>query len=202
MRIVLINAPLASTVCDRTTGHQIPLGLLMIGGPLIEAGHDVCLIDAAALHLEDAEIVRRAANADVILIAHVGSTQAHPCCMRVLRAIRQAQPGVFTIYGGVHPTYHYKEILERNGEVDVIVCGEGEATTPELIETVAEALGSTDTATAFNELDLRTVKGIAWRKADRVVRNANRPVIENLDAYRIAWELIQDWDIYQAFGHG
>jgi anaerobic magnesium-protoporphyrin IX monomethyl ester cyclase len=43
MRVFLINAPLASAVCAVGVGHQMPLGLLMIGGPLLDAGYDVAL---------------------------------------------------------------------------------------------------------------------------------------------------------------
>src|SRR5689334_14819780 len=43
VRIVLINAPLKSTVCDYSVGHQLPLGLLMLGGPLLDAGFSVAL---------------------------------------------------------------------------------------------------------------------------------------------------------------
>ena len=34
MRVALVNAPLKSAVCDYGVGHQMPLGLLMVGGPL------------------------------------------------------------------------------------------------------------------------------------------------------------------------
>ncbi len=60
LRIALVNAPLQSAVCDHGVGHQMPLGLLMIGGPLLDAGCAVTLIDAAALHLTDQEIVQAA----------------------------------------------------------------------------------------------------------------------------------------------
>src|SRR5437868_8272721 len=103
LRIALINAPLQSAVCDYGVGHPMPLGLLMIGGPLLDAGFAVTLIDAAALHLSDRDIAERVTRfeADVVMIAHVGSTQAHPCCLRALRAVKAALPHAVTVYGGV-----------------------------------------------------------------------------------------------------
>jgi anaerobic magnesium-protoporphyrin IX monomethyl ester cyclase len=108
MRVVLINSPLKSIVCDQGVGHQMPLGLLMVGGPLIDAGHQVKLIDAACDHLSDAEIVQAVEDfhAEIAMIAHVGSTSAHLCCLRILQSIKTAHPQTITIYGGVHPTYH------------------------------------------------------------------------------------------------
>ena len=52
------------------------------------------------------------------------------------------------------------------------------------------------------EADLSQVAGIAWRRNGQVIVNAPRPPLENLDSQRIAWELISDWDKYQAFGIG
>ena len=129
MRVALVNAPLKSAVCDYGVGHQMPLGLLMVGGAL-RGRCDVTLIDAARDHLSEAEVARRvvAFGADVAMVAHVGSTQAHPCCLRTQAAIKAASPRIVTVYGGVHPTYHAREILAQHPEVDVIVRGEGEAT--------------------------------------------------------------------------
>ncbi|MFM9863782.1 MAG: magnesium-protoporphyrin IX monomethyl ester cyclase, partial [Micropepsaceae bacterium] len=45
MRILLINVP-HPAIGSRIPKEQLPpLGLLSIGGPLIDAGHDVSLID-------------------------------------------------------------------------------------------------------------------------------------------------------------
>jgi anaerobic magnesium-protoporphyrin IX monomethyl ester cyclase len=213
LRIALINGPLTSTVCDLGVGHQLPLGLLMVGGPLRDAGHEVRLIDAACLHLADEEIVRRvtAFGADIAMIAHVGSTSAHPACLRVLRALKASLPHVVTVYGGVHPTYHYRAVLAAHPEVDVVVRGEGEATVLALVGALAERHSErhSEQPTARGAekrlplaCDLSAVAGIAWRRQGQVVPTANRAPIADLDAYRIGWELIDDWDRYQAFGLG
>jgi anaerobic magnesium-protoporphyrin IX monomethyl ester cyclase len=191
LRIALINAPLKTAVCDYGVGHQVPLGLLMIGGPLLDEGHHVTLIDAARDHLTDNQIVSRLHGMDVVMIAHVGSTTSHPCCLRVLRAVKDAMPHVKTVYGGVHPTYHYQTILAEHPEVDIIVRGEGEATVLDLVRAL-------DAQTE----DLSTVHGIVWRREGSTVVNHTRVPITDLDACRIAWELIEDWDKYQAFGMG
>jgi anaerobic magnesium-protoporphyrin IX monomethyl ester cyclase len=202
MRIALVNAPLQSAVCDYGVGHQIPLGLLMIGGSLIDAGFTVTLIDAACLHLTDLTIVEQIADfeADVVMIAHVGSTSAHPCCLRVMRAIKAKLPQVITIYGGVHPTYHYKALLAQHSEIDIIVRGEGEATVLELMHTLAQQRDNLSGLS--DQVDLSEVAGIAWRHSGTVSMSSARMPIQNLDAYRIGWELIDNWDRYQAFGLG
>ena len=205
MRIALIHGPLKSAVCDSGVGHQMPLGLLMIGGPLLAAGYPVQLIDAASEHLPDAEIVRRVAafDSDVVMIAHVGSTSAHPCCLRVLRAVKAALPHCITIYGGVHPTYHYRAILAEQPEVDIIVRGEGEATVLDLVHSLAAAIHhEAKQANLSSQWDLSSVPGIAWRSNGIVATTASRTPIADLGAYPIGWELIKDWDHYHAFGLG
>src|SRR5260370_36082128 len=113
------------------------VALLMVGGPLIDGCCALMLIDGAVEHLGAEQIVDRVAgfSADVVMIAHVGSTQAHPCCLRVLLCIKRALPHVVTVYGGVFPTYH-KEIVADREEVDVIVRGEDGAPTLALIAKV------------------------------------------------------------------
>ena len=78
----------------------------MVGGAL-RSRVAVTRIDAARDHLPAAETVHRVAAraADVAMVAHVGSTQAHPCCLRTMAALRAALPRLVTAYGGVHPTY-------------------------------------------------------------------------------------------------
>ena len=87
MRILLINPPHPS-IGSRIPREQLPpLGLLAIGGPLIDAGHEVTLIDAEFGPMRFDEIVQQAvARApDAILLGHSGSTSGHPvvsCCGR------------------------------------------------------------------------------------------------------------------------
>src|SRR5689334_24519901 len=107
----------------------------MVGGPLIDAGHRVELLDAECRRLGPAAIARevRRRGPDVVMTGHAGSTPAHPICTRMLRAIKVANPGVITVYGGVYPTYHAGRILAEEPVVDLIVRGEGEATALELV---------------------------------------------------------------------
>jgi anaerobic magnesium-protoporphyrin IX monomethyl ester cyclase len=61
------------------------------------------------------------------------------------------------------------------------------------------------------------VRGISFRVGDEVVQTPERdviptagvralcespPVAATLDSYRVGWELIEDWDLYQCFGLG
>ena len=82
------------------------------------------------------------------------------------------------IYGGVFPTYHWREILAEEPQIDVIVRGEGEETCRRVV-----ACFATDRA-------LTEVLGIAFRRRGKIYCTSSAPLIRDLDSYRVAWELI------------
>ncbi len=136
MRILLINPP-HPAIGSRIPREQLPpLGLLSIGGPLIDAGHHVQLIDAELGPMPLSEIVARgrALAPEAILLGHSGSTSAHPIVAGLTRLLRVALPHVWMVYGGVFPTYHWREILCEEPQIDFIVRGEGEATVVKLVD--------------------------------------------------------------------
>jgi anaerobic magnesium-protoporphyrin IX monomethyl ester cyclase len=118
--------------------------------------------------------------------------------LQVLRAVKASLPHAITVYGGVYPTYHHADVLAQHPEVDLIVRGEGEATVVELVEALAQAC----TTGGASAVDLGRVRGIAWRRDGVPAVTGARPPIHDLDAFRIGWELVDDWDRYQAFGRG
>jgi anaerobic magnesium-protoporphyrin IX monomethyl ester cyclase len=197
MWTLLINPPYQTITSNRGVGHQVPLGLLMVGGALRDAGFDVRLLDAEALRWTDSQVaehVRRSRPA-VVMTGHAGSTPAHPVCMTMLAAIKRAYPAAVSVYGGVFPTYNDEQVLHESPFVDVVVRGEGEATAVAL----ARALGRGVPADLTRLAD---VEGITLRRDDLVVRNPDRAAIDDLDAFRVGWELLDDWDRYRCFGRG
>ena len=80
----------------RTIGSLVPeellppLGLLSIGGPLIDAGHYLCFLNADIAPMTRpaiiADLLRK--RPDAILIRHPGFTSAHPTVVAMARLIR------------------------------------------------------------------------------------------------------------------
>jgi anaerobic magnesium-protoporphyrin IX monomethyl ester cyclase len=203
VRILLINPPYQTLTSNWGIGHQVPLGLLMVGGPLLDAGHHVRLLDAECRRLREGAILRavRRLDPDLVMTGHAGSTPAHPVCMDVLRAIKAASPHVLTAYGGVYPTYHAEEILAREPAVDLIVRGEGEATAAELVQVLA-GRWRRGQHLAHEHAPLAQVSGLAYRAGRQVVLTPDRAPIHDLDAFRVGWELVGDWSPYHCFGLG
>ena len=180
MRILLINAPHPAIGSRIPDDHLPPLGLLAIGGPLIDAGHPVRLLDAEFGPMPIKAIVAEASRwaPDAVLFGHSGSTSGHPVIAEIARGIAAARPGIRIVYGGVFPTYHWREILAEEPYVTAIVRGEGEETAPRLMAAL-ETGG-----------DLEAIPGIAYRGPKGPRATLPAPVIRDLDAHRIGWELI------------
>lgn len=180
IRILLVNVPHPSIGSRIPDDHLPPLGLLAVGGPLIDDGHEVRLIDAefgnASPAMLAAEIIGH--GPEMVLFGHSGSTSGHPVITAVASAIAEALPGLRIVYGGVFPTYHWRDILADEPYVTAIVRGEGEETARRLVA----ALG--------NGTPLSDVPGIAYRETGMPRATRDAPVIRDLDAYRVGWELI------------
>nr|WP_269472503.1 magnesium-protoporphyrin IX monomethyl ester anaerobic oxidative cyclase [Sphingobium amiense] len=186
---MLVNVP-HPAIGSRIPKEQLPpLGLLYVGGSLIDSGHDVALLDGehGPVPLPDLidEIVRRAP--DAVLFGHSGSSSAQPIISAVAAQVAQVLPRTFILYGGVHPTYFWREILAAEPYVHAIVRGEGE-------ETVRRLMAALEAGAALDD-----IAGIAFRRDGEIVGTSPAPVITNLDAYRIGWELI-DHSRYSYWG--
>src|SRR5512133_2258626 len=125
MRILLVN-PAHPAIGSRIPHeHLPPLGLLSVGGPLLDAGHTVKLLDADLAGMPRPAILAeaKAYGPDAVLVGHSGSTSGHPVAVSLMRALRKELPETWLVYGGVFPTFHWREIMDEEPGVDVIVRG-------------------------------------------------------------------------------
>ena len=189
MRILLVNPPHESIGSRMPREMLPPLGLLAIGGPLIDDGHAVTLLDADVDNLPIGKVLQRivAHAPDAILIGHTGSTSAHPTVARLVPAIRRHLPDAWIIYGGVFPTYHWKDVLLDLPDIDIIVRGEGEETCRRLV------------AALERNAQLTAIPGLALRRGGQPFATPPAPMIADLDACRVGWELI-DHARYSYYG--
>ncbi len=189
MRILLINPPHTAIGSRVPKEHLPPLGLLAIGGPLLDDGHEVKLIDAEFGPLPIDKIIQQAAAyaPEAVLMGHSGSTSAHPTVVQIATGLKAALPGVRIVYGGVFPTYHWRDVLAAEPLIDVIVRGEGE-------ETARRLMGALE-----RHEPLESIAGLAFRREDKPVATPPAPTIRDLDAYRVGWELI-NFERYSYWG--
>lgn len=84
--------------------------------------------------------------------------------LEAARIVRQADPSIPLVWGGVHPTILPEQTL-ANPLVDLVAVGEGELTTLELSRALRGG----------RQADLSAIAGLVWRNGDKVVHNAPRP---------------------------
>ncbi len=90
------------------------------------------------------------------------------------RRLRQARPALFMVAGGPEATADPEGLL-REGELDAVIRGEGEATFRELVRRLAEGG------------EPREVAGVTRRTAEGLVNEPDRSAVDELDALPSPW---------------
>lgn len=103
-----------------------PQGILLISSMLKQAGHRVSLVVAT-----EEDPVEAALRLQPDVVGYTVYTGPHTWYLELNQRIRAQLPGVFSIFGGPHPTF-FPEMIERDG-VDGLCIGEGEYATLDLI---------------------------------------------------------------------
>ena len=106
-------------------------------------------------------------NPDIVGITSMTTTIES--AFRVAQEVKKAKPTTIVVIGGPHVTFIDDEILLNETNIDIIVRGEGEQTIIEIAQKV------TNNETLYN------ITGTTVRKDNRIIRNPDRDLIENLD---------------------
>jgi anaerobic magnesium-protoporphyrin IX monomethyl ester cyclase len=184
LRVCLLN-PTHTAIGSRIPDdHLPPLGLLAVGGPLLDDGFAVRLVDADRLGLSAQQTVAAvlAEPVHVVMMGHSGSSSANLTLLNLALRLKRLRPGLVIVCGGVHPTYHWRDVLAQCPAIDFVVRGEGERTTRDLLRLLEAGE------------DWRRLPGIAWCEAGDPAASTSAPVLECLDDWRVGWELISHAD--------
>lgn len=100
---------------------------------------------------------------DFLLISTTTPTLSED--LQVCALAKQLVPGVVIIAKGSYFLRFGAETLARFPDLDLVVRGEAEITFQEVVR----------------GMDLGSIAGLIWRDGDRIVRNHDRPLIEDLD---------------------
>ncbi|TLM80572.1 MAG: radical SAM protein [Actinobacteria bacterium] len=191
MSRILFVVPPYSCWGVQVIGTWPPLQLAYLGQAVVDAGHEARIYDAmnGGRTFEDIRAEIEGYSPDFVMtldylpVTGAIATATVPAALETLAIAKAVDPDVVTIIGGPHPTFMYEEILgDPEKRADFVLRGEMEETLPELL---AAARGG----------DVEVVKGIAFARGDGIVATAMRPHIQDLDAVRPAWDLLE-WSLY------
>lgn len=168
MKITLINPPYPPSVHSHPP--FIPLGLGYLGAVAEKAGHQVTIIDCQAEKLTYETFTARITQTPSDIIGVTATTLLYKSAMKLITIAKQAQPNAITILGGSHGSFLDEDALREYPSLDIVVRREGENTFIELLEKIQA------------QASLANVLGITYRNGDKIVRTADRPLIEDLDS--------------------
>ena len=172
MRIVLVHPAGYNWVPGKkditpTANRMAPNGLLSIAAYLSLHGHQVFIHDC--LGPQAPRRVR--AHIDKIMshkpemVGFSTTTSGFLDGYTIAAQIKAKEPQVVTVFGGVHVSALGADLLKRFEAIDYLCIGEGEVTLNELADGRSPA----------------TINGLAWRRNGRVVTNAVRDHLPDLD---------------------
>ena len=171
-RVLLINPPFPMESRYgkglEKIGAVLPsLGLAYVAAALEQRGYAVKILDSPALNLDIVNTVENIVKERPDIVGLTCLTPNFDLCLTLAEEIKR-QIDVEVMVGGPHATLFPQQVVE-NRSVDYAIIGEGEITTPELLENL-------NTDNKLNE-----VKGIAYKDSNRVILNQYRAPIEDID---------------------
>jgi anaerobic magnesium-protoporphyrin IX monomethyl ester cyclase len=166
--VTLVNPPYPKGV------HQhppfTPLGIGYLAAILEENQYEVDVIDCQALGLSyggfESEISKRLPN----IVGITSTTLTYKSALRIAKIAKEVYPSCLTVLGGCHATFWDDKALQECPHLDIVVRKEGEKTLLELVGRLR--VGK----------DFYDVLGITCRKGKEILRNPDRPYIEDLDS--------------------
>ncbi len=178
LKIVVLNAPFfpkfsrpqRSPAVTKSGTLYYPLWLAFAVGVLEAAGHEVAFIDAPARSLDIEDVSELIRHAQPRLIVIDTSTPSVSADVRAAERAKEVAPSSFVVLVGPHASALPEETLGLSPAPDAVAVGEYDYT----IRDVAAALEC--------GADMTSVPGLACRRGGGVMRTADRPLIDDLDA--------------------
>ncbi|WP_053956192.1 B12-binding domain-containing radical SAM protein [Inediibacterium massiliense] len=89
--------------------------------------------------------------------------------LEIIRNLKKVRPDITIVLGGPEVSFDGKSLMEKEEQIDYIICGEGEETFRELLSFVVDKKGKKE-----------EIKGIVYREDNKVYENEARPLIQDL----------------------
>jgi len=168
-KVLLINPPF--NISKENYDSSISVGLLCLASYLSQKGIGVKIVDCVRQKDHLNLINQELANVDSVGLS-VMTTQI-PSALEISKIIKDFNRDLPVIWGGLHPTFFPKDTT-RHDLVDIAVIGEGEETLLEIIK----------------EKPLSQIKGIAFKKDNKIQINSERPLLDMNSVPLPKWDLI------------
>jgi anaerobic magnesium-protoporphyrin IX monomethyl ester cyclase len=165
--VTLVNPPYPTEPYQHTPFP--PLGLGYLAAVLEKNHYEVDVIDCQASKLSYEDFKRELNRRQPNVVGVTSTTRLYKSALQIAKIAKEVCPNCLTILGGSHVTFWDEEALNECPQLDVIIRREGEYTLLELVQRL-------ETGKSIHD-----VIGTTLRKDGKIVKNPDRPYIENLD---------------------
>jgi anaerobic magnesium-protoporphyrin IX monomethyl ester cyclase len=179
IHITLVNPPYPRG--SHLHPYFIPLGLGYLAAVLEKNNYQVDVIDCQALKLSYEKVKSEIENRQPTIVGVTSTTLTYKSALKIVGMAKEVCPECLTIMGGSHVTFWDEKALQECPELDIVVRREGENTILEIVQKLEVGKSFDDTI------------GITCRKNSQIIRNPDRPYIENLD--ELPFPAIHLWPI-------
>lgn len=190
MRVLLIAPPWLDIYGSFQAAARLgcvspPLGLMYLGGAVLNAGSECKILDMESQRIGADELLRLIEEYAPDMVGLTATSPVYSNARRLGQLIRQRFPDVLLGIGGVHATILGKAVLAECPFLDFQVCGEGEQTLVELIAAV-EA-----------EKSFAGIPGLLYREGHRLRANPPRGLAADLDLLPLPARHLLDGGLYR-----
>ncbi|MBW2406885.1 MAG: radical SAM protein [Deltaproteobacteria bacterium] len=149
-----------------------PIGIYYVGAVLKENHYEVEILNWCRINdtPEDIERILIEKKPNIIGFSILQANRWGG--IEIARIAKRIDPKVKIVFGGVTPTFLWKHFLTHFPEIDFVVIGEGEYTFLNLVKCLENS----------KDHPIEKIRGIAFRKAGKVVRTAPAEPIHHIDA--------------------
>lgn len=162
MKILLINP-----YWEESTYLVPSLGLAYITSMLLLDKHTVKIVDCTAERIKTDKLKEIVEEFSPDIVGITSMTAMIYEAIKTAKAVKSVS-NAKVIMGGVHPSLLPEEVLKVK-EIDFVVRGEAEITIRELVKAIE------------NKGDYSKIKGVSFKRDNKIIHNPDRELIENLD---------------------
>ena len=172
MKILLIYPYCLEERINAEDAKVVPMGVFNVAAVLVEQGHDVQVLNWH--HLRDKpDAVRKAlkdGRPDVVGLSILHANRWGG--IEIARIAKKIDPGIRIVFGGIGASLLWEHFMKHFPEIDFVVIGEGERTFANLVTCLEKE----------DNDHFENIRGIAWRRGKKIVRNAKARLIDDLDS--------------------
>ena len=147
----------------------IPLGIGYVAAVLEKNQYPVDVIDCQALKITHEGFMTEISKRKPDIVGITSTTLTYKSALQIAKTAKEAHPNCITVLGGPHATFWDENALMECPQLDIVTRKEGENTMLEVAQRVEAGKSYYD------------VLGTTCRKNGEIIKNADRPYIENLD---------------------